>query len=112
LFKNIGGDMSTAFSGVKNMFGALGGLFGGFLAAGGDVAPGHAYVVGEKHAEWFVPKVAGQVAPALTTQQTRPVHFEPHWHIQTPDVDSFKRSQSQVTAAAYRAFALAHSRNS
>jgi hypothetical protein len=31
-------------------------LFGGFLAEGGDVTPGKAYVVGEEHPEFFIPK--------------------------------------------------------
>ena len=47
--------------------GLLGGLtdviFGGFRAAGGDVAAGRAYVVGEKGPEVIVPKSPGTVIP-------------------------------------------------
>jgi len=47
--------------------GLLGGLtdwvFGGFRAAGGDVAAGRAYVVGERGPEVVVPRAAGTVIP-------------------------------------------------
>lgn len=37
--------------------------FGGFYASGGSVDPGHAYVVGERGAEMFVPSSAGRIVP-------------------------------------------------
>ena len=37
--------------------------FGGFREKGGPVAPGKAYVVGEKEPEFFVPDVPGQIVP-------------------------------------------------
>lgn len=39
-------------------------LLSGFLAQGGDVQPGRAYVVGEKHPEVFVPGASGHVYPS------------------------------------------------
>lgn len=43
--------------------GLLGGLFGGFRAAGGNVETGKAYVVGERGPEIFVPSMGGAVIP-------------------------------------------------
>ncbi|MEM6617449.1 MAG: tape measure protein [Pseudomonadota bacterium] len=43
--------------------GLLGSLFGGFRAAGGPVAPGKAYVVGERGPELFQPSRAGHIVP-------------------------------------------------
>lgn len=37
--------------------------FGGWRAAGGPVAAGNAYVVGENGMEWFVPKQSGYIIP-------------------------------------------------
>ncbi|HEY0013901.1 MAG TPA: tail tape measure protein [Allosphingosinicella sp.] len=50
--------------------GGLGGLFAGLLglpgrAHGGPVAPGRAYVVGERGPELFVPTASGRVEPGM-----------------------------------------------
>ena len=114
-----GGFLSGLFGGGGSSGGGffstlLGGLgFGGFLEGGGDVAPGKAYVVGEKHPEFFVPKQAGQVAPSLSvgrsTNHTSIVHMHIHG---VSDFDSFKRSQGQIMAGMQRQIAIAHARNS
>jgi Phage-related minor tail protein/Lambda phage tail tape-measure protein (Tape_meas_lam_C) len=116
-----GGFLSGLFSGggssgggfFSNLLGGLGGLFGGFLEGGGDVTPGKAYVVGEKHPEFFVPKQAGQVASSLKmggdTNHTSIVHM--HLHGVT-DADSFRRSGPQIMAQLHRVNALAYARNS
>ncbi|MFG6083838.1 hypothetical protein ACEUZ9_000070 [Paracoccus litorisediminis] len=68
--------------------GLLGGLtdviFGGFRAAGGDVAAGRAYVVGEKGPEVIVPKSPGTVIPnhelgggGLTASFAPSIHLNP-----------------------------------
>lgn len=44
-------------------------VFGGFRAGGGPVSPGKAYVVGERRAELFVPKVPGTILPSLNGGQ-------------------------------------------
>lgn len=41
----------------------LGGLFGGFRAAGGPVSSGRAYVVGEEGPELFMPSSSGSIVP-------------------------------------------------
>lgn len=42
--------------------GLLGSIFGGFRAAGGSVAAGKAYMVGERGPELFIPRTGGMVA--------------------------------------------------
>ena len=50
--------------GAGGLLGALGGLLGGLpgRATGGPVAPGRAYLVGERGPELFVPTASGRVA--------------------------------------------------
>ena len=90
----------------------VGSGFGGYLAAGGDVSPGNAYVVGERHPELFVPGVAGTVVPSLRAQELRPLHYSPTFHINTPNPDSFRRSQNQILTEGYRTMLVVHGRNS
>ncbi|MBN8224833.1 MAG: hypothetical protein J0L89_08460 [Xanthomonadales bacterium] len=50
------------------MFGdALGAMFGGGKASGGDVLPGRGYIVGEEGPEYFQPRTAGTILPAGQT---------------------------------------------
>lgn len=82
--------------GALGLLGTIGSFFGlPFLADGGDVTPGRAYVVGEDHPEFFVPHTAGSVVPAMKIggQQTNVNHF--HFN-GVQDMDSFKRSKDQV----------------
>ena len=104
IFSQLG---SSIWSGLKS----LGGLFGGFLAEGGDVTPGKAYVVGERHPEFFIPRSSGAVVPSVHTQQLRPLMYSPTYHISTPDADSFRRSHAQIAAEGYRAVASLHARS-
>ena len=65
LFGNFG---TTGGGSAGGGFGAfLGSLFGGARAAGGDVMPGRAYLVGEEGPELVMPKSAGTVIPAAQT---------------------------------------------
>lgn len=84
--------------------------FGGMLAGGGDVTPGNAYIVGEKHPEFFVPDKPGSVVPKLTmgngpTSNVTHVHFHG-----VTDPDAFKKSQSQVLTSLTNAVGRANSR--
>lgn len=92
--------------GGLDLGGLLGDLFGGFRAAGGPVGAGRAYVVGERGPELFVPDGGGSILPelgAVATAQMPQVTI----NITTPDVEGFRRSQGQVTAAMARALASA-----
>jgi len=77
---------------------ALTSAFGGARANGGPVAPGAAYLVGERGPELFTPGGAGTVRPlgagAMTVNISLPG---------VTDVQSFKRSETQVAAALARA---------
>jgi hypothetical protein len=99
-------------SSQKGSGGGIGGFFSKLLSfipmleGGGDVTPGKAYIVGEKKPELFVPGRSGRIVPNFaSTQANSSTHIEMHIHGVT-DMDSFKKSQTQITgmmgAAAQR----------
>jgi hypothetical protein len=49
---------------VGKVVGLFAKIFGGGMASGGDVDPGHSYVVGESGWEVFTPRTAGSITPA------------------------------------------------
>jgi hypothetical protein len=114
------GGLLSSFTGAGQSDGGGGGLgsfmgilgaFGGFLAGGGDVTPGKAYVVGEKHPEFFVPGTSGTVAPSLSVGGTTQHHI--HMHLNFPNVrdhDSFKKSSPQINAHLQHQAAIAYQR--
>ncbi|MEM9169940.1 MAG: phage tail tape measure protein, partial [Pseudomonadota bacterium] len=77
-------------SALTNLFTAP---FGGARAAGGPVAPGARYLVGERGPEVFTPGRSGTVSPASGGVT---VNFSVSG---VSDADSFRRSESQLTAA-------------
>jgi len=111
LFKLIGGLSSKGgFLGVVGNF--FGGLSAPGRAAGGQVSAGQLYRVGERGPEYFVPKVSGQIVPhAAGSTKHSTLIYSPNWYINTPNADSFRKSQSQVTGEAYRQMAATHARN-
>ena len=79
---------------------AVGGLFGGSRADGGPVAPGAAYVVGERGPEVFRPHGAGVIepmsgAPGVTVN----VHVD-------GGARELLRSEAQIAQALTRAVML------
>jgi len=108
----VTGILQSVSKGLGSIGGFLGSVFGGFLATGGDVTPGKAYVVGEKHPEFFVPKASGVVVPSLSAQTLRPLSYSATYNINTPNPDAFRRTQAQVLAEGYRQMARSHARNS
>lgn len=119
----IGGMMSSMETGFSSIFSNLakslgsllkgfGSIFGGFLAEGGDVTPGKAYIVGEHRAEAFVPRMAGHVVPSVSSQPMHQQVTTVHIHVNgVQDADSFRKSQSQIAGEMYRAMAMAHARS-
>ena len=108
-----GGSLLSSLNGVGGSIGSFfsnfGSLFGGFLANGGDAQPGKAYIVGEKRPELFMPRSAGTVVPTLKSSDGGSVqHITNTFNINTPDAESFRRSQAQISsqmgAAAQRGF--------
>ncbi|MCC6919418.1 MAG: phage tail tape measure protein [Alphaproteobacteria bacterium] len=86
---------------TKPLEGLLSGLFdfGGARAAGGPVAPGRAYLVGEQGPELFTPSGHGAIAPqgAGAARPAVVVNVTAH------DAASFLRSEGQVAAMLSRA---------
>ncbi|HEV2418653.1 MAG TPA: hypothetical protein VGX94_12680 [Terriglobia bacterium] len=111
VFSDVGKMMSGLTKQMGSLLGGIGKMFGGFLAGGGNVTPGKAYVVGEKHPEFFVPHQSGQVAPALhMAGQTHQTVVNFHVHGVT-DFDSFKRSHSQTMSMLQNQMASAYARS-
>lgn len=87
---------------VASLASLVGGLFGGFRAAGGPVEGGRAYLVGEQGPELFLPRGGGTVLPDGSGGRAVSVVV----NVTTPDADSFRRSRGQVAAALGRALAI------
>ncbi len=108
LLPSAGGGLSSLFGG-SGFLSALTGFLP-FLADGGDVTPGRAYVVGEKRPELFVPRSAGTVIPNVPSGGNV-THISQTFHISTPDADSFKKSQGQISSAMGAAASRGQMRN-
>jgi TP901 family phage tail tape measure protein len=98
-----GGGLGSLLSGVLGLASSLFGGGGGAAAAkqhGGPVFPGQAYLVGESGPEPFIPKQAGHIIPnaALSGIGGQPVTV--NMTIMTPDADSFRKSQAQISNEA------------
>jgi len=111
----ISGTIIPTFSTMKppkegEQLGNMGRAFGGFRAAGGDVMPGRAYAVGEKHPEVFVPDLSvGSASSSSGAGGAREINF--HQHIYgVQDHDSFRRSQSQIYAGMHAQLTMAQDR--
>jgi phage-related minor tail protein len=87
---------------VGSLAGDLGQAIGGALASGGPVAAGESYLVGEQGPELFTPSSSGQIAPNNAVASARPSVVV---NINTPDAQSFLKSQSQIAAMMARALA-------
>ncbi len=87
---------------VGSLAGDLGGVIGGALASGGPVAAGESYLVGEQGPELFTPSSSGQIVPNGAMPAARPSVVV---NINTPDAQSFRKSQSQIAAMMARALA-------
>ncbi|HEX3485561.1 MAG TPA: phage tail tape measure C-terminal domain-containing protein [Micropepsaceae bacterium] len=85
--EGIGASIGTALSG---------------LAVGGPVAPGSAYLVGEHGPELFMPAGNGAIVPNASLGSVRPNVVV---NVQTPNAQSFFKSESQVAAMLTRALA-------
>lgn len=85
---------------------------GGARAKGGPVASSQAYLVGENGPEMFVPSRSGRIVPngQLATAGGGGV-VNMSVTINTPDAQSFKRSESEIRASLYRMGKSAEKRN-
>ena len=76
--------------------------FGGARAAGGPVAPGRSYLVGERGPELFTPSGHGSIAASGARGNGRP---QVVMNMQVRDAAGFMRSQAQIAALVARAAA-------
>ncbi len=77
----------------------LGGAgFGGSRAAGGAVAAGQRYLVGERGPELFTPGASGAISPMGAAPVTVNITLPG-----VTDTESFRRSETQIAAALARA---------
>ncbi|HSH42103.1 MAG TPA: hypothetical protein VK973_08265, partial [Arenicellales bacterium] len=83
--------LSTIFSAASG-----GGGFGGFMADGGLAMAGRPYIVGERGPELFRPHTSGTVEPNTGGAGGVTQVF----NIQTPDANSFRRSERQIMRSA------------
>lgn len=95
LRKMVTEPLADAVSGVFKGF-DFGGIFGGARAAGGPVAGGSAYLVGERGPELFVPKSSGDIMSNAAMQGSRAVVI--NMNVQASDAGSFRRSMGQIKA--------------
>lgn len=100
---------------LSSLGSAVGGLFGGGRSYGGPVQAGSLYAVNERtpRTEYFMPTMPGQVitpedVAAAMGGATSPVI---NMTIVTPDANSFRRSQGQITADMAKALDRASRRN-
>ena len=77
---------------------ALTGTFGGARAAGGPVAAGQRYLVGERGPEFFTPASGGAIAPVGGSPVSVSITLPG-----VTDAESFRRSETQIAAALARA---------
>lgn len=98
LADSLGGMFSGGGNGIFSK------LFGGPRANGGPVESGRAYLVGERGPELFMPRQSGRIQASGAGGITINVHG-------VTDADSFRRSRTQVAAAAQFALARAGARN-
>lgn len=81
---------------------AFSSLFGGARAGGGPAAPGASFLVGERGPELFTPSVSGRIDP-ISARAANVTIVLPG----VSDPESFRRSETQIAAAAARALARA-----
>lgn len=104
----LGGSGGAGAGGMFASF--LGSIFGGAKAAGGPVDPRHAYLVGERGPEMFVPATAGSVLPSPQTSAAlggRSIVVNPTFYLSGP---VSLRTQQQIAAETARAVAAANAR--
>ena len=81
---------------VQSLFASL--PFGGGRAGGGFVAPGGAFLVGERGPELFTPPSPGRISPMGGSGVTVNLNLSG-----VQDAESFRKSQTQIAASLSRA---------
>jgi phage-related minor tail protein len=84
---------------LKMLPNLLNNLIAGKRETGGPVSASRPYLVGEKGAELFVPHSAGNIVPNHAMSSKPQINLV--MHINTPNADSFRKSQNQIMAEAF-----------
>jgi len=102
LFDGLMGSLGGLFKGgggLGGLFSSIGNFFGGFFAEGGQVQGRKPIVVGERGAELFVPGMAGRIVPSHDLAMAGAGGgIVVNMNINTPDVQGFRHSQTQIAA--------------
>ncbi len=109
----VGGNSGAPLEGInaspEGSFSAV--PWSGEFANGGDMFPGHAYLVGEQHPEILLAgSSGGTVVPTMDAGKN--FVFSPTYVIQTPNPDAFQKSGPQMIAESYSQARLFFARNS
>lgn len=93
----FGGGGSSGGGGLGGILGGIGDFFGGFFADGGRLKPGQFGVVGERGPELaYAGNAPLNITPNSALGGGSPITV--NMNVQTPDVRSFRQSQSQIAA--------------
>ncbi len=86
---------------MGGILGGIGDFFGGFFADGGRLKPGQFGVVGERGPELaYAGNAPLNITPNSALGGGSPITV--NMNVQTPDVRSFRQSQSQIAAEMAR----------
>lgn len=100
IFGSIGGLFkggSGGGGGFGGLLSSVGNFFGGFFADGGKLKPGQFGIVGERGPELaFAGNSPLNIMPNQALGGAAPITV--NMNVQTPDVRSFRQSQSQIAA--------------
>jgi hypothetical protein len=103
LGKTIGNNIAGKGNIENDLLKMLPNLLNSFVAGkreqGGPVSANRPYLVGEKGAELFVPNSAGNIVPNHAMGAKPQINLV--MHINTPNADSFRKSQNQLMAEAF-----------
>lgn len=118
LTKLIGNLFSSLLGGLG---GGGGGILGGLQAGEGGLIPmaatgatasaGMPYIVGERGPELFIPSNNGRISPNGSGGGMGAVTYAPTYYISTPDANSFRKSESQITQDGARTLQRISRRN-
>lgn len=108
MFGNVLNPSSGANSAISGLFSGIGNIFGGFFANGGNFSGGRPIMVGERGPEMIVPRNSGTVIPNHELQGD---NISIVMNVNTPDTQTFRQSQPQLTVEMANQIEIAKKRN-
>ena len=92
-------DIAAVDAGIVNSLGGLN--FGGYMADGGQTAPGNAYVVGERGPELFVPGAQGNIIPNDVISPNPAANFDKVIELNAPTFEVDVVKDIELAAPAF-----------